>query len=131
MAQRGTPRQMVNLLDLVGDYGGPPKAKDIRDVIESLPVRNFNTVSAAYTVTLLDYLVRVDATGGARTVTLPAASSCPGQTFFIKKIDSSANAVTVARAGSDTIDGATSVSLASQYARTQLMSNGSGWDVLT
>lgn len=55
--------------------------------------------------------VAVDAAGGPRTITLPLASSIPGKMFFVKKIDSSANMVTITRQGSDTIDGASSIIL--------------------
>ena len=75
--------------------------------------------TANYTVTTADSIVTGDATGGTFTLTLPAASSAfssnAGSCFRFKKLDSSGNAVTIARAGSDTIDGATSVSLSSQY----------------
>lgn len=71
-----------------------------------------------------------DATSGAITITLPAANSSNGQFFFIKKIDSSANSVTVSRAGSDTIDGATSFTLATQYKYVILQNdNVSKWNV--
>lgn len=54
------------------------------------------------------YFVTVDASGGNRTETLPTCDAgLSGRTYLIKKIDSSANTVTVARAGSDTIDGGT------------------------
>lgn len=66
-----------------------------------------------------------DATGGAFAVTLPAASAAAGKTLEVKKIDSSANAVTVTRAGSDTIDGATTYALSAQYQSVTLVSDGS------
>jgi hypothetical protein len=63
-----------------------------------------------------------DASGGPFTITLPAAGAFRSSTgrddsriLIIKKKDSSVNAVTVSRAGSDTIDGGTTVSLSSQY----------------
>lgn len=72
--------------------------------------------SANYTLTTSDSTVVVDASSGAVTITLPAVNSTqPGRRFTVKKTDSSGNAVTVARAGSDTIDGATSYVLPSQY----------------
>lgn len=56
-----------------------------------------------YTATASDYLIPVDATGGMVTITLPSATN-KGQMIIIKKIDSSANVVRVARAGSDGIE---------------------------
>lgn len=71
-----------------------------------------------------------DASGGAFTVTLPAAS-LSGRIFIIKKADSSGNAITISRAGSDTIDGATSYSLSAQYQSVTLIADGgTGWMVV-
>lgn len=69
---------------------------------------------------------RCDATAGAFTVTLPPANTefASGQYIIIMKIDSSANAVTVSRAGSDTIEGGTTKTLSSQYSKTILISDG-------
>ena len=67
-----------------------------------------------------------NATSGAFTVTLPSANASLGQTYTIKKIDSSANAVTISRAGTDTIEGATTYALAAQYKYATLVSGGSG-----
>lgn len=53
------------------------------------------TITAAYTVTLADHTLLCDASGGAFTVTLPEVALANGQTFNIKKTDSSAFAVTV------------------------------------
>lgn len=71
--------------------------------------------TADYTLTSTDYVITVDATGGNVTLTLPAASASVGQTYRIKRIDGSVNTITVARAGADTIDGATSATLVTQY----------------
>lgn len=91
------------------------------------------TITAATTLTAAQVRAcrnfRVDATAGAVTVTLPAAASILGFDMWFKKIDSSGNAVTIARAGSDTLDGATSVSLASQYNVSRLHTVLGGFDV--
>jgi hypothetical protein len=81
--------------------------------------------TGAYTMTGDDGTVRCDATSGAFTITLPAATNI-GQIIFVRKTDASANAVTVAGAGSDTIEGAASVSLANQYDRVALIADGTG-----
>lgn len=71
--------------------------------------------TADYTVTAFDYIITVDATAGNVTLTLPAASASVGQAYRIKRLDGSVNTITVARAGADTIDGATSATLVTQY----------------
>lgn len=65
-----------------------------------------------------------DATSGAITATLPAASASKAWFVLIVKTDSSVNAVTVTRAGADTIEGATTVALALQYAKWAGYNNG-------
>lgn len=85
------------------------------------------TKSAAYTITSTDNVLLVDASGAARTMTLPAASASSGKLFTVKKIDSTTNAVTIARAGSDTIDGQTSYILTAQYQSVNVISNGTLW----
>ena len=72
------------------------------------------TASTTLTMTSPHY-IWVDASAGAVTVTLPASSGNPIRTYLVKKIDSTANAVTIAAAGTDTIEGAASISLASQW----------------
>lgn len=73
-----------------------------------------------------------NATGGAFAATLPtAASAGNGATVVFKKTDSSANAVTITRAGADTIDGATTKAISTQYDTYALVSDGtSAWQVL-
>jgi hypothetical protein len=69
-------------------------------------------------------LVVVDATAGAVTITLPLALR-RAMPITIKKVDVSANAVTVARAGSDVIDDATSFTIMSQYSPFTFVPDGS------
>jgi hypothetical protein len=95
-------------------------------------------ISAAHTITGGAIFI-CDASGGAFTITLPAAGTLKSvtgedlsQIIVIKKKDSSVNAVTVSRAGSDTIDGATTVSLAAQYDTVILCDDedGDAWNIL-
>jgi VCBS repeat-containing protein len=66
----------------------------------------------------------VSAAGGATVITLPTAASQAGKQFTIKKSDSSANTVTVTRASSDTIDGATTFVLSIQYQAVTITADG-------
>lgn len=87
------------------------------------------TKTANYTATTADHVIRVDATSGSVTITLPAASNA-GALLRIKRIDGSANTVTVQRAGSDTIDGATSFTLTQYQSRDLVAPNtGADWGV--
>lgn len=88
--------------------------------------------TAAYTATSADYTISCDATSAAFTVTLPAAASVEnhGRIYVIKKTDASVNAVTVDANASETIDGATTYSLLTQWKSVTIQSNGTNWLVL-
>lgn len=94
------------------------------------PVFTTNTQTTSYTVTSADTVVFADATSGNVTITLPAASGLAGYRFYVKRIDGSAHTVTIARSGSDTIDGMTSFTLDLQYTAFGVVSNGSAWYIL-
>jgi len=85
-------------------------------------ITSLNTYTTTQALTSDNGYVLCDATGGIFTVTLPAASS--RKRLHIKKIDGSANAVTVQRAGADSIEGATSLALTTQYKSCTLYSDG-------
>jgi hypothetical protein len=72
------------------------------------------------------YLNPCDATTAAFTVTLPNAVSFSGLSFWIGKIDSSVNAVTVATAGGQ-VNYATTWTLATQGKYIEVFSNGTNW----
>jgi len=77
--------------------------------------------SANYTVVAGDAgdLIRVTTTSGAVTITLPTISTVSdGFKIAIVKWTGDANAVTVARSSTNTINGATSVTIGAQYSST-------------
>jgi hypothetical protein len=86
-------------------------------------------VSATTTLSLSDYTVLANASSGAFKITLPSVAStagaCNGMILFVKKIDASANAVTIAAASTDTIEGNATIALKKQYDSLQLVSNNS------
>lgn len=87
------------------------------------------SVTASRTLSAADFCVLADATGGAVTLTLPSAVGLDARPRRFKRLNAGANAVTIAAAGSETIDGAATKSLASQYATLALIPTGSGWAV--
>lgn len=72
-------------------------------------------------------MVLVDGGNGAVTVTLPAVASNSGLEYIIKKIDSSANVITIDGNASETIDGATTKAINYQYDSYSIKTNGSAW----
>lgn len=78
-----------------------------------------------------EVLVFCDATDAAFSVQLPDAKGATDTVFFLFKSDSSVNAVTLATTNDQTINGASTDSLASQYSCIQLVSNNSNWAILS
>ncbi len=63
-------------------------------------------------------------------MTLPEAGFWNDRVLRIKKTDATGNAVTIAAAGSETIDGASSVAINTQYHCRQFMSDGQNWHIV-
>ena len=85
------------------------------------------TLSASGAALATDYLILVDATAGAVTVTLPVATASDGAILVVKKFDVSANAVTIDANAAETIDGALTQTLAAQYDTLTLACDGGQW----
>lgn len=84
--------------------------------------------ATSYTALATDAIIGVTSTASARTITLYAANAVAAGTILIIKDESGAaatNAITIARAGSDTIDGATSKVINTNYGSVTIYSNGS------
>lgn len=86
--------------------------------------------TATYTALPSDRAITMSAAAAARTVNLYSAANEKGREIVVKKIDNTANAVTVDAAGSETIDGALAYALtvANQFVR--LVSDGANWLVV-
>ena len=85
-----------------------------------------NAGNAPYTALTTDNILLCDTSAAGRTINLPAATNKIA--YKIKNLG--ANTCTIARAGSDTIDGATSALLTTQYEAITLASDGSSaWSV--
>lgn len=87
-------------------------------------------VSGDYTITLGDAtkLLAVDASGGPVTITLlPAATATDGYEITVKKVDNSANTVTIDGNGAETIDEAAALVLTTQQQGVTLRSDAANW----
>jgi len=85
------------------------------------------TKAVNYTLTSSDFVVLANATTGNLTMTLPVISGAVGMRCVVKKIDSSANTVTVAADAGHTIDGASTKVISSQYTSYEFVNDGSTW----
>lgn len=101
----------------------------INEIIDSLPLRVSRGVSSAGSADIEAGVYLCDASGGAFSLTLPAVASFKYRSLCIKKVDGSGNAVTVDGSGSETIDGAATYALSSQYAAVTVYSDGDEWHI--
>src|SRR6266540_1246944 len=78
-----------------------------------------DNVTTNITAALTQYWFDIDATSGNITITLPAASTAFGSgmgiQYVFRRMDATGNTITVSRAGSDTINAATTFTLGTQY----------------
>jgi len=87
----------------------------------------FAAKTTTYTTTNADGVISVDATSAAFTVALVTAVGNSGLTQTLKKIDSTANVVTIDANTTQTIDGALTIGLSTQWAWLTIVSNGANW----
>ena len=118
------------LIGMILRGGITPSDGDVAQVRKSLE-RLFGgglaSFSANTTLTVDNAgFVSVDASGGARVITLPLANALGGRPirFQIRKNDGSANPVTVQRGGTDLIEGGTSFILSAGSDTLTLVSDG-------
>jgi hypothetical protein len=91
---------------------------------------NIVTKTGAYTATVSDYVILCDASGGAFTVSLPAASGMARLILHVKKTDSSGSAVTIDGDSTETIDGDQTIDLSLQYESVTIVSDGTSWYII-
>jgi hypothetical protein len=93
------------------------------------------TVTGNTTLNATHSTLLVNASGNV-TITLPAAASVynstddVGRIYTIKKIDTDANRVVIDGNGSETIDGAATAVITTQYESVTIQSDGSNWHIL-
>ena len=85
------------------------------------------TITSNYTVLNSDSTILINSTS-AINVTLPDATSLNGRIFTLKNINT--GNVTVLTTSSQTIDGAASQSIATQYSKISIQSDGTNWWII-
>jgi hypothetical protein len=93
------------------------------------PVR-LVTAAGVTNLSILDAIVRADATLGAQAINLPDATTCKGMVFQFQKKDASVNTITIASiVGGQTINGQPSKVLATQNDFLIVVSDGANFFV--
>lgn len=94
------------------------------------------TITANKTVTIAEFvnnnelILSVNATSGNITITLPTFTALQGYKVTVKKMDSSANSVTITGVGGVNIDGAATLVISGQYSKATIGSNLSQYIIL-
>jgi hypothetical protein len=92
--------------------------------------KNLRTVAGSPTLDETFGSVLINAAAAPRTVTLPLAATARNRIYTIKKIDASANTVTIDPAGGETIDGFALQLLTAQWQSLTIQSDGTGWFII-
>jgi hypothetical protein len=134
VAVAGTGTTLTDKVIVSGSNGNvgignisPLSALDVSGSCAPGAVATFTTTSS---LGVADSVALADATGGAFTITLPAAASAPRRRYVVKKIDASANVVTIQGNGAETIDGLNTQTLALQYDSLEVVCNGTAWFII-
>lgn len=90
-------------------------------------IHSLNTITTTTTLDNTYYAVLCNSSS-AFTVNLPAAASNTGRVYYIKNINT--GTVTVDGNASETIDGATTYALSTQYQAIMIVSNGTNWFII-
>jgi len=118
---------------LLGDAGGNyGNNNNILAVFASgtSQAASFETISGGVglqRVSVASRIIKLDASGGPFTVTLPPSTTATGFALIFKKTDASVNAITIDGFGAETIDGELTIKLSSQFESELLVSDGTGW----
>ena len=89
------------------------------------------TLTGATAITSSARLHKGDTSGAGFTTTLPAANSANANTVFSFWKIAAANTWTISRAGADTLDGGTTITLTADHERKDLISDGvSAWTTI-
>lgn len=125
----GLDSDFTGRLRLGGSVAGPGA--------QSLPVVPYGgfgavgrTVTGIVAVTVDDYVIRCNTSGGNVTLNLPAAASMRDQFLDLYKVDT-ANLVNVVANGAELISGLGTFTFGEYQVPIRIRSNGAGWDVLT
>jgi hypothetical protein len=84
-------------------------------------------VTQNYTVLATDHMIFVNASGGNITITLPTAVGIIGRQYIIKRVEGSANSVTIDPNASETIEGDATMSLVGQRSVVIVSDNSNWW----
>lgn len=108
------------------------RSSDVSPIFSGIHLKSITKAFAdtPYAVVAADYTILVNAVGGAVVVDLPAATGS-GRILNVKKIDASANTVTIDGNGAETIDGVATYVISAQWVNITIQDGAAGlWYIL-
>jgi hypothetical protein len=115
---------------------GEGNCDDISSVYApAAPVSRLSAISTKtgdYTMTTTDFIVLIDATSNNVTITLPAVSGNSGLRYKFKRLDNQdpTYTVTIDANSTETIDGAETKTITTQYGTMEIVCDGSAWYIM-
>lgn len=94
------------------------------------PLAVATTTTTPYTVTNSNDVLLVDATAAPVVVNLQSLASAKKKIYSFKKMDATANSMTLDPSGAETVDGAPTLVTAVQYTAFSLYPTATGWVIL-
>lgn len=94
---------------------------------DEAPRSRQRTLAGASVVQVTDEVILANAVSASMSVVLPELDKARGRWLYVKKVDASANAVTIDGFGSETIDGATTRTTTTQYDAFVLFAGDTEW----
>ena len=116
----------VLLADSAADLGVSWQAPPVHALIVTAVL----AAASPYSPAADDDVLIVDATGGVTVIALPAAVSSDGRLLEVKKVDASANAVSIDGNVGELVDGALTFDLLVQYESATVVCDGTQWWVV-
>lgn len=98
-----------------------------RGQLNGAMIKPIRTITATTTALVSDYTILCDATSGAIILNLPAAASNTGLVLCVKKINNTANNITIDPNGAELIDLGATLVVSTYLQSVMFQSNGTGW----
>lgn len=113
------------------DFKGDVNVEGNLSIEQGYTRTNVIEKNGAYTATLADDVIKGDTSGGAFSITLPAAATATGKIYTFIRTGAGGNALTIDGDGVETIDGnATDARMDAEYDSLTIYCDGSEWFII-
>lgn len=110
--------------------GGGTSAIGVQQAMKWFGAGRIETITSNINLDKRTGVILADASGGAIIITLPPVADSVGREYHIKKIDSSANTITIETPASETIDGESSYVIETPFVSRRIISDSNNYYVI-